>query len=420
MKTKEEKVKANKIIINTKITVKRLVILLAFFAVFFWLILSYFTYKDIWKTYGKEDDKDKENVQISKAEPVNIDKIMNENLGENGKEEIEKKEVELEYITKYKTNNELPKGMIQVVQEGRTGTQEVVTKKVYNENNEVVSEEQLSAKVKKASLNKIVEIGGANYTSEYNVQVGDTVYATSDRIAVMLEPNEESQKVATLSQGTEFKVLAIQENWYNVKTNGATGWVKTESTSYINPNEPIDENKSTSKSTKSKTQLLSKLSFEMKLNEPSGLSLEQFKKVLSDSKDTKKILQNNAQYFYYIEKQYNINGVFVASMAIHESAWGTSKIANEKRNLFGYGAYDSNPYNGAYDFSDYSECIDLIARVLVKYYLNPAGTKIYGGEVAAGTYYKGPNLTGVNTCYASDKGWANKVYNYMQYLYNKL
>ena len=420
MKTKEEKAKANKIIINTKITVKRLVILLAFFAVFFWLILSYFTYKDIWKTYGKEDDKDKENIQISKAEHVNIDKIMNENLGENGKEEIEKKEVELEYITKYKTNNKLPKGMIQVVQEGRTGTQEVVTKKVYNENNEVTSEEQLSAKVKKASLNKIVEIGGANYTSEYNVKVGDTVYATSDRIAVMLEPNEESQKVATLPQGTEFKVLAIQESWYNVKTNEATGWVKIESTSYINPNEPIDESKNTSKATKSKALLISKLSFEMKLNEPSGLSLEQFKKVLSDSKDTKKILQNNAQYFYYIEKQYNINGIFVASMAIHESAWGTSKIASEKRNLFGYGAYDSNPYNGAYNFSDYSECIDLIARVLVKYYLNPSGTKIYGGEVAAGTYYKGPNLAGVNTCYASDKGWANKVYNYMQYLYNKL
>ena len=97
-----------------------------------------------------------------------------------------------------------------------------------------------------------------------------------------------------------------------------------------------------------------------------------------------------------------------------------SKIANEKKNLFGYGAYDSNPYNGAYNFTDYSECIDLIARVLVKYYLNPKGTKIYGGEEAVGTYYKTPTLTGVNNTYASDKGWANKVYNYMKYLYNKL
>ena len=176
----------------------------------------------------------------------------------------------------------------------------------------------------------------------------------------------------------------------------------------------------TGTSAKSKSELISNLSFGMQLNKPSGLTLEQFKQILTDSKDTNKIFQNNAQYFYYIEKQYNINGVFVAAIGIHESAWGTSQISRNKNNLFGYGAYDSNPYNGAYNFSDYSECIDLIARVLVKYYLNPKGTSIYGGEIAAGTYYNGPTLSGVNTRYATDKNWANGVYNHMKYLYNKL
>jgi beta-N-acetylglucosaminidase len=158
----------------------------------------------------------------------------------------------------------------------------------------------------------------------------------------------------------------------------------------------------------------------MVLNKPSGLTLEQFKKILSDSKDTNKIFENNAEYFYYIEKQYNINGVFIAAVGIHESAWGTSKIAKDKNNLFGYGAYDSNPYNGAYSFSDYSESIDLISRVFVKYYINPQGTSIYGGETAVGTYYNGATLSGINTRYATDKNWANSVYNYMKYLYNKL
>ena len=65
------------------------------------------------------------------------------------------------------------------------------------------------------------------------------------------------------------------------------------------------------------------------------------------------------------------------------------KIANQKHNLFGYGAYDSNPYNGAYQFSNYSESIDLISRVFVKYYINPKGTSIYGGETASGKYYNG-------------------------------
>ncbi len=105
---------------------------------------------------------------------------------------------------------------------------------------------------------------------------------------------------------------------------------------------------------------------------------------------------------------------------IHESAWGTSTIANNKKNLFGYGAIDSNPYNGAYEFSSYAEGIDLVARAFVKYYLNPKGTMIYDGFQADGKFYNGSNLSSINSKYASDKNWANSVYKWMQYLYNKL
>ena len=37
-----------------------------------------------------------------------------------------------------------------------------------------------------------------------------------------------------------------------------------------------------------------------------------------------------------------------------------------------------------------------------------------------GTYYNGPTLSGINIKYATDKNWANGVYNHMKYLYNKL
>ncbi len=413
MKTKDKNNKKFKL----KITVKQFVLLLVFLVAILYTIQVYFIYFDNGKTYGKEENK---NVEISDAEEIDIDKIIKQNAGEDRREEIEKQEVELEYLTDYKTNKELPKGMVQVIQEGRIGTQEIVVKKTY-EKEELISEEQISAKVTKASLNKIVEVGDSNYTNNYTVKVGDTVYITAERVSVMLEPDDASQKVASLMKNEAAKVNNIQDEWYYISANGTYGWVKKESTTYINPNETNTQNRTSgSAKEKSKSQLIQKLNFNMKLNEPSELSLNQFKKILTDNKDTNKVLQDNAQYFYYIESQYKINGVFVASMAIHESAWGTSKIANNKKNLFGYGAYDSNPYNGAYNFSKYSECIDLIARVLVKYYLNPAGTKIYGGEVASGKYYSTPTLTGVNSKYASDKGWANKVYNYMQYLYNKL
>ena len=231
----------------------------------------------------------------------------------------------------------------------------------------------------------------------------------------MLEASEDSEKISTLTKGQELKVLSVEKNWYRISKDGTIGYIKAENTTYINQNSKPEQQTTTSNS-----QGITKLSFDMALNKPSGLTLEQFKKILNDSKDVNKIFANNAEYFYYIEKQYNINGVFVAAVGIHESAWGTSKIAKEKNNLFGYGAYDSNPYNGAYNFSSYSESIDLIARVFVKYYLNPKGTAIYGGEKAAGTYYNGPTLTGVNKKYATDPNWSNSVYTHMKYLYNKL
>ena len=62
----------------------------------------------------------------------------------------------------------------------------------------------------------------------------------------------------------------------------------------------------------------------------------------------------------------------------------------------------------------------MIARVFVKYYINPKGTNIYGSEKALGTYYNGSTLSGINKRYATDKNWANGVYNHMKYLYNKL
>ena len=162
------------------------------------------------------------------------------------------------------------------------------------------------------------------------------------------------------------------------------------------------------------------LNFNMSLNKPSGLSLAQFEKIFANNTNDKKgIMKDNAKYFYYAEQQYNVNGIFLAAVAIHESNWGTSAMAQNKKNLFGYGAYDRAPSENAYSFGTYAEGIDMLARVFAKYYLNPKGTAIYNGEVASGNYYNGSTLTGVNTKYASDKNWANAVYKWMQYLYNK-
>ncbi len=410
MKAKDKKRKV------FKITIKRIIY---FFASAIFLLYGiifynhYIAYDDV---YAKEtsinvEQKEKPLI-ISTVNNIDLEEIISKNVGQDRKEEYSVEEIDLEYITKYKNNSSLPKGTMQVLQEGREGKQQITKKTIY-EKGEIIGEEQVGSKITKASVDKIVEIGTNRYSSAYKAKVGDKVYITSDRASIMVEPNETSQKIATLTSGKELKILEIQNDWYKISGPGTIGYVKIESTTTnnYNNNQTINSNSK---------QSVTKLSFDMQLNKPSGLSIEQFKKVLTDSKDVNKIFQNNAEYFYYIEKQYNINGLFVAAVGIHESDWGTSKIAQNKNNLFGYGAYDSNPYNGAYDFSNYSESIDLISRVFVKYYINPKGASIYGSEKAAGTYYNGATLSGINKKYATDKNWANGVYNHMKYLYNKL
>ena len=409
MKTKENKIKITlKLIIYASFT---------FFAILY-LIMFYNMYIPLNKSYAKEvDAKPEETTEISDAKKINIEEIIKENTNNENIEQITTKEETLEYITQYRTNKDIPQGISYVVQEGREGKQKITIKTTYDKEGNIISEEQIGTTIIKASANKIVEIGGANYTSNYKTKVGDKVYVTSDMLALWSEPSEESRKITTLKEKDEVKILEINQSWYKISYENTNGWIKSECTNYQNPNIKEEQNQT---SEKNKQQLISGLSINMKLNKPSGLSLEQFKKVLTDKKDVNNIFINNAEYFYYIEKQYNINGIFVAAVGIHESAWGTSKIALQKNNLFGYGAYDSNPYNGAYNFNNYSESIDLLARVFVKYYLNPAGTNIYGGEKAVGTYYNGETLKGVNTRYATDKNWANAVYSHMKYLYEKL
>ena len=415
MKAKEKK----KVKIN--ITIKNIIYFAFLIIIVFDIFIFYNLYFQNNESYALSDEEttqttsQEKQVKISNANKVDIDTIISNNMPENKSEQLRYEDTTLEYLTQYITNSDIPTGESYIVQEGVKGTQRITYKKIY-ENGNLIGEEQVSVSVIKPAFNQIIEIGGGAKKATYNVKVGDEVYVTSDELTVYISPEENAEKTTKLHKDDKLNVLKIQNGWYYISCGDVQGWVRKEATKYIQKEEIIQYQENETTTTKS----IQKLDFNMNLNKPSGLTLEQFKKVLSDEKDINKVFEQNAQYFYYIEQQYNINGLFVAAIGIHESAWGTSKIAKDKKNLFGYGAYDSNPYNGAYNFTEYAESIDLIARVLVKYYLNPKGTSIYNGETAAGTYYTTPTLTGVNNKYATDKNWANAVYSHMKYLYNKL
>lgn len=351
---------------------------------------------------------------------IDINEILKENTGAVYKKTLNIDEVDLDYTTEYVENSELPTGTIQVKEEGVDGKQMMVIIKTYG-GNEYISEERIEGKVVQEAKNKIVEIGTGEGTNNYTPKEGDSLWTTPERVKLREAPNKKANELCDILKDSKVVVMqVVNNNWLKIQVENYIGYSDSACFTNINPNGTTSPNFNVGMQY-SKEELLSFLDINMDLTLPSGLTVEQFQKVLSgNSGDTQEVLASNAEYFYYAERQYGVNGIFLAAMAIHEGGWGTSKIANDKKNLFGYGAYDSDPYGGAMSFDTYSEGIDLVARVLAKTYLYPAGTDIYDGLIATGTYYNGPTLAGVNTRYASDKNWANGIFRWMSYLYNRL
>lgn len=351
---------------------------------------------------------------------IDVREIIKENTTDINKKTLNVDEVDLDYTTEYIENAELPTGTIRVTQEGIDGTQVMIIVKTYK-GNEYVGEERIPGEVTANAINKVVEIGTGEGINNYTPRAGDSIWATPEVVKIREAPSRKSSELYAMGQNDKAVIMeVVNNNWLKIQHSNVIGYVDSACFTNINPNGPTSYNFEAGVEY-SREELLASLDFNMDLSKPSGLSLAQFQKILSGNPGDKQgVLASNAEYFYYAERQYGINGVYLASMAIHEGGWGTSKIANDKKNLFGYGAYDSNPYGGASAFSTYAEGIDLVARVLVKNYLNPKGTEIYDGQIASGMYYNGPTLTGVNTRYATDKNWANAVFKWMTYLYNRL
>lgn len=363
-------------------------------------------------------DNDVKIAKQSYTKQLNLEEVAKQNENEIVTEKIERTETDVEFNTKYRENNSLPKGKMQTIQEGQDGKQNAIVKNVYKNGN-IISSKLISNEITKAAIDKIVEVGTGSYSNNYIPIVGDQLKVTSDTLAIRLEPNKDSEKIITINKDEKVSFKKSQDTWYYVQYGSYIGWAENDCLTYEDPKKQTDGEDENAELPKE--QLLKNVNFSMLLNEKSGLSLAQFKKIFSDDKNDKNnVFKDNAEYFYYAEQQYDVNGIFVAAVGIHESGWGTSSISLAKKNLFGYQAYDRNPYENASNFGTYAEGIDLVSRIFAKYYINPSGKPIYGGEKAVATYYKGSTLTAVNTSYATDKNWANAVYKWMVYLYNRL
>ncbi|MEH7461524.1 glucosaminidase domain-containing protein [Bacillus thuringiensis] len=120
-------------------------------------------------------------------------------------------------------------------------------------------------------------------------------------------------------------------------------------------------------------------------------------------------LIGTGKYFVNAAQKYNLNAGYLLSHAILESGWGKSRIAQDKKNLFGFRAVDSDPYNGATAFKTWEEGINFCASYIDQNYLNPNGWTYNGGNL-------GDKSQGMNVMYASDENWGQQIASLMNRL----
>lgn len=113
------------------------------------------------------------------------------------------------------------------------------------------------------------------------------------------------------------------------------------------------------------------------------------------------------QHIVDLQNEVGINALFILSAALHESYWGTSRLAQEKHNLFGIAAYDYAPFDAANGYATYADCITYFAKNFIRQqYANPSNWKYEGA-------YLGNKAGGFNVRYASDPYWGEKIAGFM-------
>lgn len=113
-------------------------------------------------------------------------------------------------------------------------------------------------------------------------------------------------------------------------------------------------------------------------------------------------LEGTGAYFKDAEK-YGVNALLAMGIAINESAWGYSYIAQTKNNLFGLNAVDSSPGTSADVFASPAVCIQNFAKNWMSLnYMSPVNWVYYGPHL-------GDKKSGMNVQYASDPYWGEKA-----------
>ena len=83
----------------------------------------------------------------------------------------------------------------------------------------------------------------------------------------------------------------------------------------------------------------------MPVTTPSGFSAARFERAFAGT-----ALAGIGEALVQAEAETGINALVLAAIVVHESDWGRSRLAREKNNLAGLGAYDGQEYSAGITF----------------------------------------------------------------------
>ena len=383
--------------VNGRVIIQISIIWIFIVAIIATFVIAFF-HNRIFATNGTREQENVADVEPNENS-VDILQIMVQNNYSNKK--IVNEEREIDFKTETKEDDQIPKDEKEVKQKGKKGKKQVKALQQY-ENDMFITEEILESTTTKEPVNEIVHIGTSEFLAKYKVHIGDEMFLL-ETTELKKEAKKEAEDLTTINRYLNFEILEVSKDWTKVKYKEFEGYL---------PNDKLTSEAVTPLIKEQNRIALIKdsLNKDMDLTQPSGLTLSDYKTILGyNTSDKNSIFADNYEAFYNAEQTYGVNGIFIAAVGIHESAWGTSYLAKEKNNLFGYKAYDRDPINSAQDFESYVDAINVVAEAISKNYLTPTGS-----------YYNGTTIESINQKYASDKSWHEKVYKYMEMLYDKL
>ena len=243
-----------------------------------------------------------------------------------------------------------------------------------------------SAEIRTSANEEQIKEAQKEETKKGDTQQEKAESTESKKVTTSTKKNTSSENKSTKSSSTKTKTTESSSKKTTTKSSESKNATTTEK-----------ENKKSTTTTTSISKV--QISKTMDLTKRTGLSREDFIKLISGVKaDTSGFFEDNAGKIYDLCKKYSINEIFFCGLISAESGWN---IASNHRRTHNYISLMKN--GKLISYGSVNEGLEVAAQKLHYNYLTPGGK-----------FYHGKTLAGVKTCFCPSGTWVNLVYGRMK------